>query len=685
MTPNNSLKALLTIFIVPLCFLSVKAQDSRLHIEKEPSWVTISLPDYNETSLDMDADDGYIDMVYEKQVSISGQSVFYKRAIRVITESGVEDKSKINIRFDPAYSSLILHTIKIIRGNTPINKLDRKKIKLLQEETELPRHIYNGDISAVLFLEDVRKGDIIEYSYTIRGFNPTFKGRYTDQVQTRFSVPLYHFYYKVLVPKGRSISIRNRNGEIPFSARSQGNDTSYEWKFDRLKPLHMEDRTPDWFDPYPVIMVSEYHSWKEVAQWASQLFPEGVHLSNALNEKIGRIRHHNKAKEDQLLETLRFVQDEVRYMGIEMGENSHKPHPPDMIFKQRFGDCKDKSYLLCIMLNALGIEAKPVLINTDYKKEILNWLPSPSVFDHATVRVRLNEKYYWFDPTINYQRGSLASISYPDYRSGLVVDPETTSLSVIPLQDNGTTRIQETFTLPDMSGKAHLEVRTIYSGSFADGIRSSYYTDSRYGIQKSYREYYASYYENIVSDSITFHDDESGSFTTLEYYTINDLWKYENKKMKAHFDSYVIDGIIKKPADLKRTMPFNISFPARYVEDVTINLPEKWESSEYNDSIVCGGFKMLASFSTLPRKVKLHYELNTGQDYIAPDAIPVYLKGIKKFNDNFGYELSKSEDQPDAFFAVKSSAGSDKGNVIKGIAVIFLLGLITWMLRKDKN
>ena len=68
-----------------------------------------------------------------------------------------------------------------------------------------------------------------------------------------------------------------------------------------------------------------------------------------------------------------------------MGKNSYKPHSPDRVMQQRFGDCKDKSYLLCTLLQAMNIEASPVLISTSYKKTITNWLPSPALFDHCTV------------------------------------------------------------------------------------------------------------------------------------------------------------------------------------------------------------------------------------------------------------------------------------------------------------
>lgn len=172
-------------------------------------------------------------------------------------------------------------------------------------------------------------------------------------------------------------------------------------------------------------------------------------------------------------------------MGIEMGQNSHRPNSPDKIFSQRFGDCKDKFYLLCCMLKAMCIEAGPVIINSTYKKAIMQWLPGPEAFDHVTVRVMHNGRYYWFDPTISYQRGNIDAISYPDYHCGLVIHDTTTMLTIIPLQNKGMVNVREEFDIPDMKGNARLIVKTEYTGLFADDMHEQYNSNSQGETKKS--------------------------------------------------------------------------------------------------------------------------------------------------------------------------------------------------------
>ena len=91
------------------------------------------------------------------------------------------------------------------------------------------------------------------------------------------------------------------------------------------------------------------------------------------------------------------------------------------------------SLLLATILNALGIEAHTALVNTDARHTLDAWQPSPYDFDHVIVEAELDGKTYWLDPTISYQRGTLATYYAPEYERALVMRPDTDALTVIPL------------------------------------------------------------------------------------------------------------------------------------------------------------------------------------------------------------------------------------------------------------
>jgi transglutaminase-like putative cysteine protease len=557
-------------------------------------------------------------------------------------------------------------------------------MKTIQEEKDLNRFLYNGSLTAVLFLEDVRKGDVIEYSYTIKGFNPIFKGRYSGVFDLDFETPVGSIYYKLVVPKDRQLIIKNNNSNIRPVTRSDLSSTTYEWRLDQVRAVRSQDDLPSWYDPYSIVMVSEYRSWKEVNDWAMELFPAVNDISPSLRKKIDDIAKESTNPEQQVSDALRFVQDDIRYMGVEMGENSHKPGHPNKTFAQRFRDCKDKSYLLCTMLNKLGIQASPVLINTYDKKTLKQKLPSALAFDHVTVLVTINNRGYWLDPTISFQRGGLKTISYPDYQCGLVIGPGNDSLTAIPSKEQGMTRVREVFDIPDMKGSATLAVTTQFTGGFADDVRNSFNNNSRYEMQKTYRDYYASYFDQLNVDSIDYIDDEkTGMFTTKEYYSINELWKLKEGAKKAEFDPYVIDGVIKRPKDTKRTMPFALDWPEKVVEDIEINLPEDWNAEQSFTTVKNPSLSMSARFSFDGRQtINLEYKYENLKDHVAPADMADYLKGMSRKDKEFSYELSYSEKSNGVTTAGEKRKTSDKNYIVLGLVILLVVGGIIWWTQR---
>lgn len=684
-------KVLIPVITVFLSFLisGTKAQSKKLSIEKEPSWVTINNINYINSKQEGEAEDGCYDVAYEKQVCLTEQAKYYKKTLKILSETGVENNSEVSIDFDPSYQGLILHRVQVIRDGVSINKLELAKFKTIQQESDLSAHLYNGTLTALLLLEDVRKGDVIEYSYTIKGSNPIFNNRYCDLFDTRFTVPLGNIYYKVVTPANKKINIKCTGGTVNPAIKQTQNGTEYEWRLTEIAPLRVDKRIPSWYDPFPMILISEYDSWNEVNKWAASLFPANVSLSAGLQKKIDNIRNTNASNEARTLAALHFVQDEIRYMGIEMGVGSHKPGHPNKIFTQRFGDCKDKSYLLVSMLRALGIEASPVLINTAYKKTINNWLPSHSAFDHVTVRAKVDGQIYFFDPTISLQRGSLKDIVYPDYQTGLVITDTTPSLVAIPAHDQGMVKVKEIFNIPDMTGKAQLKVITYYTGAFADDNRNDFSKTSLYKIKKKYRDFYANYFEKIIADSITYKDDcSTGKFITTEYYTITDLWKTEKgvTLSSSSFAPYIINSVLLQPDDQKRTMPYSLRYPARYSEDVEINLPQEWPVDIKDFTIECGYFRLNSNATYSDKKITLHYDYENFKDNIPANEMENYLFNYKSTEKICrGWDLKTNNSLYSNAAEFPGISGTSAGNIFPKLYFLLALSIIITAVVKHQK
>jgi len=190
----------------------------------------------------------------------------------VLTTAALESVSQLRLDFDPSFERLAIHHIHIIRDGRTIDALKPKEVKLIQEETELDQQLFNGTQSAVVFLNDVRAGDVIDYAYTVTGDNPILGGRYADGFYLTEGEPVERIRRRLLWPAGRTLHYRSVNIDAEPVIRTAGNQTEYTWERLNVPAMQFEDSTPDWFNPYPAVYLSEFATWGEVVEWARPLY-----------------------------------------------------------------------------------------------------------------------------------------------------------------------------------------------------------------------------------------------------------------------------------------------------------------------------------------------------------------------------------------------------------------------------
>jgi transglutaminase-like putative cysteine protease len=683
------------LFIVFLfCTLYATSQNSKVAKAAVPAWVMPTPINYKHTDLETQAEDGYLDVAYIKQVNLPEQTIYTRQADKIINEDGIENNSEISVSYDPSYQQLIFHEVRIVRDGRQIDKLKKAKFSMLQQEEDAKRHLYDGRLTALLVLDDVRNGDVIEYAYSIKGFNPVYEGKYADFYNTAFSIPIGHLYYRLITDMSNPVYIETANTQDvtiePVEIRN-GKLKEYTWSLTDVPAIHPDDNLPSWFDAYPVIMVSQDNDWMNIRQWAAKLYPGNVAVTGELLKKIEEIKLANASYELRAGATLRFVQDEVRYLGIEMGAGTHKPSDPNKTFTRRYGDCKDKAHLLVTMLNAMGITATPVLVNTSSKQAIKSWLPSPKAFDHVTVRFTLGGKQYFVDPTNTNQRGVLSSLAYPAYEVGLALADSTAGLASLPATESGMVNVKETFSLPNKKGAARLTVVTTSSGSFADISRGDFNNSSTFEVQKKYKQFYSAYFEKIKADSISYRDDDAtGVFTVYEYYTIDQLWGNDPGMKKCNFSAFVINSYLIRPKDKLRTMPLATYYPARYREEIEVQLPEDWSIKDFDKKVANSVFSYTGKSKLTGRTLNLEFEFVTYKDHAAAAEIENLLASYAEIDDTMGWQLTynskggstKSTDAPKPALTAKAL---NTIYIRLGVFFAILVGVIAIVTIKAKR
>ncbi len=195
--------------VMLLCLpLLLAAQGNNCRITPAPKWLAPFTPDLHKAPDLRDISSGYYLQLFEEQSHVERQSTYRHIIRKIVSEAGVQNGAEISVDYDPAYEQLQFHQLTIRRNGVVLNKLNAGRFKILQQEKELSRFIYSGMYTAYYILDDVRKGDQIEYAYTLVGRNPIFEDKYFRNFYFVTYEPVMNYFKCLIASPQRSIHFK---------------------------------------------------------------------------------------------------------------------------------------------------------------------------------------------------------------------------------------------------------------------------------------------------------------------------------------------------------------------------------------------------------------------------------------------------------------------------------------------
>jgi transglutaminase-like putative cysteine protease len=635
---SQPFRLFLALFIVFAALQSSIAATPVVHLSAKPAWLNVCKP-YNTKIPARNIENGYFFQLVEAQTHVDKQADYRHMITEIVSEAGIQNGSEVTVNFDPSYERLDFHELIVWRNGKPENRLSAGAFKIIADEKELSKFIYQGSYSAFCILNDIRKGDRIEYAYTITGRNPIFNGRFFRDLYFQGSQPIAHMYKSLLVAPAHKLNFKGFNKVPPTVASVKNGLQCYEWDAYQVKPGMYYDNQPGWYNEYAYIQVSDYNSWQEVVNWALKINPLTTNITGNLALKIKELKAKSAGDtETYFRNAVTLVQDEVRYMGIEMGEYSHRANTPERVFNQRYGDCKDKALLLASILNAGGIEAHMVLVNTDAREKTDQFLPSPNVFDHAVMVATVKGKQVWVDATMSYQRGTGTNIYFPNYGKGLVVKAGNNALTTIQPAKAGKTVYKEKYIVTNEKDKVKLEVTSTYTLNEADRMRDRLASASMAETEKNYLEYYTKIYPKIEAvDSVTVADDEiKNEITTVEHYLISNLLKEDSVtgKYKASFYANYIDAQLVNIKNSTKT-PLALYYPSNVEYTLGLVMPGGWDIESERQNIKRDAYSLETLTWADADTLLLNYRFSYLKSYLPVNKLDEYRNDVKKMTDDY--------------------------------------------------
>lgn len=615
-----------------------------------PDWVKpIPIP-ASTSAQEAKTQDGVYYLLVDRQFKVDEHQpvlLYRHMAEKVVNQSGLPSVSNISVSYDPSYETLKWHQLTIIRDGKIIDRKADARVETLRREKGLENSIYNGRLTANIILADLRVGDIVDYSYTVIGQNPIYAGHFADAEYLEWAVPVGKLHFLLDWGKQNKLHYKAIKTDIALSVTRVNNRTRYEYDLTNVSPIKTNSQTPTWHDPYGRYYFSDVETWREIIEWAIPLYETSIKSSPAIKKVVADIKAKGGAPSHQAALALHYVQDNIRYLGVEMGKNSHQPSLATDTLNRRYGDCKDKTVLLVTILHELGITASPALVNTDVRQELIHEIPSINAFDHVIVYARVNGVVYWIDPTREYQKGDLEVIFQSNYGYGLVIDKSNDKLIEMKVPRISSEKIVEDF---DISGEPDAPVaysiNTYYTGYESEIQRSNFLGSNISEKSDQYFNFYKGYYDHIqMHKNISFDDNSiSNQFHVAEEYRIQPFWATDkNQKSTASFYASGISTALAKPEEIVRVAPYYVR-QREIKEIIKVKLDDaNWgfKNSRFEEKNAFFTFNSVVLFDKDKAELSLEYFYKTLSDSIAPEDIPAYMAARKKVMDQVEYSIYK--------------------------------------------
>jgi hypothetical protein len=466
-----------------------------------------------------EADAEIIESTEEIEIKKDGSQTSLKKvSIRILKRSGIDKFATNEFNYNGSKSNLKVRQAYVVNGKKKI-AVEKKYIE--DKPTSSSITGFSSLRQVIIAFPNVGVGSVIHYQIERKTFKNSLQGHF---LKTEF------FGYD-LDRKGQSLVVRSAlplawaisgpdgylNVERTFlSGREQLTFTLLKDAFFSLT----EERSKfnSWSDIImrPTLQISNKTSWQSLA---AQMTPRLDALLNAdVPASLMSVIEKTKKSDGFVTranEIHSHISENFRYMGDwRSSENGHFPRSLNEIINTQFGDCKDFSLLMAVMLRKLGYKAELAAVERGSRPSLRLQLPSAHHFDHMIVRAEDEKgKVYWLDPTNTMANsgGKWADISG---RPAFVLNQKAVELENIPSIHPSEFVFDFEYQYAEISEhQQRTKVKVTYSENMAAQVLPEL-RDKTPNELREFVEYVVSAGRNVVSGSVST-PDVSGSVARI--------------------------------------------------------------------------------------------------------------------------------------------------------------------------
>src|SRR5580692_3081367 len=362
--------------------------------------------------------------------------------IRVQSEAGVQQWGQIQVGYNSANERVEIAYVRVVKADGTVVKAGDDAVQDLSAPVEREAPVYTDYRQKHITVPGLRPGEVLEYDMVTVIHTPLAAGQFwTEYEFDKTNIDLDETL-DVDVPAGRSLKLKCKPGMDPTITEANGRRV-YHWSTSHLereddskdkdkdKDKKKKKRRPE--DERPDVQMTTFETWEQIGRWYADLEKDRRAPGPEVRAKAQELTKGLNTDLDKTEALYDYVAKNFRYVSLSLGVGRYQPHAASDVLHDQYGDCKDKHTLLASLLEAEGLHADSVLINSSRKLD--PDVPSPSQFDHVITMLPMGtgdkKEEVWMDTTAEV--GPFRLLAYTlRHKQALVIPPVNPPSTIAP-------------------------------------------------------------------------------------------------------------------------------------------------------------------------------------------------------------------------------------------------------------
>lgn len=426
-----------------------------------------------QAKIPVQAGDAGVVLLNERLILVEpdGRRILVRHALyRANNDAGVKSLADDVTTYRKNDQTIFLGAAETIQADGTRQEVAANAILIQSPQRQAEYSLYDDQAELKLIFPNVKPGSVTRVLVVIEDKEPRIQGEFFSSLSWSTYWPLGTQRTVLEMPADmharlRSHALGSRQPK-PVIEKLPGERVRSTWTVTNLPMQTMDHKEEPIEQTGPLLNLSTMESWEGIGQWYRGLLKGRDQAGTELEALAREWTNEAKTREEIIARVHAKVANQIRYVGLEFGIAGYQPHPCEQIWKNQYGDCKDKANLMTALLRSLGIEARIALLNTTHSGWIDRRSPTYNAFTHAIVAIPQPRGGHLFcDPTIARSVPGMLAPSSGD-RDALLIGDKAIEWARTPTTEGG--RLDYAFDLSlapngELSGWLTLTVSGYYA------------------------------------------------------------------------------------------------------------------------------------------------------------------------------------------------------------------------------